>query len=67
MGGDQQRGGEDGASLPALAEVALQLQGAYLHRECHQGRGMVGQRGELSDEHPAAWPLHPWTQGGVPL
>src|SRR3712207_1537501 len=28
---------------------------------------MVGQAGELSDEHPSARPLRPGTQGGVPL
>jgi hypothetical protein len=28
---------------------------------------MVGQAGEFSDEHPAAWPLRAGTHGGVPL
>jgi hypothetical protein len=68
MGGDQQRRRKDGASLPALAEITLQLQEAGLDRERHQDQGMVGQAGEqLFDEYPATRPMRSGTQGEMSL
>jgi hypothetical protein len=67
VGGDQQQSREDRASLSALAEIALQLQEAALHRERHQGQSMVGQAGEFSEEYPTARPLRSGAPSGVLL